>query len=205
MRTLALLGAMSVLAGTALAQQAQSAQQLFEAGQYQQAIQAVAMQREQGGGGPAEAFLAGQAHLKLNQNDQAKQEFARLAADEGWELVGESATALADGNVDLALERANQAMTGTGEGDAPASFQAAYQLGLVQAQRNDWAAAAEAFERAAAANPAFAYAHYYAGMASSRIQRPDRVAAHFEQFLKLAPNAPERSAVMSLMRTLRGS
>jgi hypothetical protein len=41
-------------------------------------------------------------------------------------------------------------------------------------------------------------------MAASRIQRLDRVGIHLEQFMQLAPNAPERDAVMSVMRTLRG-
>jgi tetratricopeptide (TPR) repeat protein len=87
---------------------------------------------------------------------------------------------------------------------APNDFFAQYQLGLARAQTEDWPAAAEAFERASQLDPVFAYAHYYAGLAYSRIQRIDRTATHFETFLKLAPKAPERTAVESIMRTLRG-
>jgi hypothetical protein len=32
----------------------------------------------------------------------------------------------------------------------------------------------------------------------------DKMAGFFETFLKLAPNSPERPAVESIMRTLRG-
>ena len=81
---------------------------------------------------------------------------------------------------------------------------ALYQLGLVHSQRQDMAAAADAFEKAAALDPAFAYAHFYAGMAYSAVKRLDRVAVHFEAFLRLAPAAPERGAVESVMRTIRG-
>jgi hypothetical protein len=49
-----------------------------------------------------------------------------------------------------------------------------------------------------------AYAHYEAGMAYYKAKRVDRMAVYFENFLRLAPNAPERSAVQSIMRTVRG-
>ncbi len=48
-----------------------------------------------------------------------------------------------------------------------------------------------------------AYAHYYGGMMHYRANRVDRMAVHFEQFLKLAPEAPERPEVLSIMRTLQ--
>ena len=37
-----------------------------------------------------------------------------------------------------------------------------------------------------------------------RANRPDRMASRFEQFLKLAPEAPERPEVLSIMKTIRG-
>jgi tetratricopeptide (TPR) repeat protein len=212
--------AAACLAGAAAAQ-APTPQQLFEAGQYDQAIQAIDAARAQGGaGGPADAFLAAHIRLRQNQNDPAKAEFAKLVAspDPIWRQTGESSTALVDGNVDRALELANAAVTAVNDraaqvaatgapadpGETSRGFYAVYQQGLVLARREDWAGAFNAFERAATMNPGFAYAHYYAGLAASRIQRADRLGIHFEQFLTIAPNAPEREAVMSIMRTLRG-
>ena len=55
-----------------------------------------------------------------------------------------------------------------------------------------------------AAAPRFAYAHYYAGLSHYRVGRTDKMAAAFEHFLTLAPKAPERPQVESIMRTLRG-
>lgn len=193
-------------------------QRSFEAGQYDQALQAIAEARERGeANGPQDAFLAAHAQLRRSQSDAAKGEFNRLveSGDDIWRLVGESSIAFVDQNMDAALDLANQAAASVNAraaegapqdpGDRVRDFSAFYQLGLVKSRRDDWAGAAEAFDRAAELNPAFAYAHYYAGLSYSRVKRPDRVGAHFETFLKLAPNAPERGAVMSIMRTLRGA
>ena len=84
------------------------------------------------------------------------------------------------------------------------SAQARYQLGLVEAARNNHQQAAEAFAKATELDPQMAYAHYEAGMAFYKAKRVDRMAVYFEHFLKLAPNAPERPAVQSIMRTVRG-
>ena len=192
----------------------QSAQQLFEAGQYDPAMQAINNTRAQGGGGLAEAFLAGHILIRQGANDRAKEEFARLAAsgDQIWRQVGESSTAAVDNDFDRAIDLANQAVNAVNERtaagappDTARDFHAFYQLGLAKSRRDDWQGAFEAFERAVALNPAFAYAHYYAGMAASRIQRLDRVAVELEQFLQIAPNAPERAAVTSVLQTLRGT
>jgi tetratricopeptide (TPR) repeat protein len=123
----------------------------------------------------------------------------REQPDPTWQAIGQSAAALAGGDLHGALDAGTRAV-----GTNPGSFHANYQLGLVKAKMNDWAGAAEAFGRAAEIDPGFAYAHYYAGIANSRIKRADLTAVHLEQFLKLAPMAPERPAMESLMRTLRG-
>ena len=77
------------------------------------------------------------------------------------------------------------------------------QLGLALARQQQWPEAAAEFEAASDRQPTNAYAHYYAGMMHYRANRIDRMAVHFEQFLKLAPEAPERPEVLSIMRTLK--
>lgn len=189
------------LVAVTAAQDRPSPQQLFEAGQNDQALQRIAEDRGQGGAGPADAYLAGQILIKLHRGDEARQEFQRLtdAGDPVLALVGQSATALLDNQNDRAVELAEQAVA-----QGPDRFHAHYQLGHAKSQFQDWAACAEAFHQAATLDPSFAYAHYYAGLSYSRIRRADRTSEHFERFLKQAPNAPERAAVESLMRTLRG-
>ena len=199
------------------------AQRALESGKYDDALARIAEARERGEAGLVEAFLAGHAQLRRSQNDAAKNDFRALADsdDETWRRVGESSLAQIDGDLDRAQAVATEATAqidarnaeATSRGEQPPSdpparwreFAAFYQLGLVNMRREDWAGAAAAFDRAVALNPMFAYAHYYAGLAASRMKRPDQVARHFEVFLKLAPSAPERGAVTSMMRTLRGA
>lgn len=202
MKRLAILVAITALSSPVLAQPAgMSARALFEAGQYEQAIHAITQERQHGMNEPAETYLSAQSYERLGQPDRAKAELALLADvdDAAWKLVGGSAESLIDANIEQALEAATQAAA-----SAPDFFFAQYQLGLVKAERQDWTGAADAFERATQIDPTFAYAHYYAGLVYSKVKRADRTATHFEVFLKLAPKAPERLAVESIMRTLRG-
>jgi tetratricopeptide (TPR) repeat protein len=142
------------------------------------------------------------AHRKLNQNDEAKEALGPLAGKEegsAWREVGHSAIAQIDGDLAAAAEAAHKAVEIDGN-----LAEARYQLGLVESARNNQQQAAEAFAKAAELNPQMAYAHYEAGMAFYKIKRVDRMAVYFENFLKLAPNAPEKPAVQSIMRTVRG-
>jgi tetratricopeptide (TPR) repeat protein len=190
-----LVAAAAVLCAVVPAGTQEDPRTLFEAGKYQDVVDRTPAES------PADAqYVKGLALLKLNRNDEAKQSFRRLESAGGaWRSVGQSAVALADGNADAALEAANAAVAG-GAGLAEAQ----HQLGLVLEARGDSAGAAGAFAKAADAAPRMAYAHYHAGMNFYKAQRIDQMAVYFENFLKLAPNAPERPAVESIMRTVRG-
>lgn len=192
---LAILSAPAALHGQA----PPSPQNLYEAGSYEQAVSAIASQGEQVP--PASSYLAGQSFLRLNRQDEARGRFATLVrgGDPTWTLVGESAMALLDGNRDLAIQKAAQAVA-----LAPDQFHPNYQLGLAYSTADQSEPAAAALAKAAAIDPSFAYAHYYAGLAYSKLKQLDRMGTHLEYFLKLAPKAPERPAVETLMRSLRG-
>ena len=192
-----------------------TAQQFFEAGQYDEALKFIGEMRVKGSAGLPDAFLAAQIALKQTQSERAKEEFARLrdSADPVWKAVGESGLASIENLRDEAAASGAKAVEATKAGDAPApedpagmlrAFHAYYQLGLAQTRREEWTGAAEAFTRAVELNPTFAYAHYYAGLSYSRIKRPDQVAKYLEMFVKLAPKAPERSAVSSMLKAIRG-
>ena len=194
---------------------ASPAQQLFEAGQYDDALKSIGEKREKGEAGLPDTFLAAQVALKKTENDRAKDEFSKLkdSDDPVWKAVGESGMAAIENDRDKAVELGKKAVEAAKSGDQPdqddpakklRNFHAFYQLALAQARKEDWTAAAESFTRATELNPGFAYAHYYAGLSYSRIKRPDQVAKYFEAFLKLAPKAPERSAVLSLLKAIRG-
>jgi tetratricopeptide (TPR) repeat protein len=182
---------------TVLAQDPAQMQKLFEAGQYQRVVEAAGSEAD-----PAVVYTAAQSHQKLGSVDQAVELYGRLAErSEGdpWRLIGLSARQLAQNDADGALQSANQAVSMAG-----GMPEAHYQLGLVYAKLQRWREGAAAFDRASELNPSLAYAHYYGGLMHYRANRPDRMANHFEEFLKLAPDAPERPEVTQIMRTVRG-
>ena len=194
-----LIAILSLTLAAATPAQEPTPQKLFESGKFQEAIDKVKARAD---APHDQVYLRALAHRKLDQNDDAKQAFGALAsAGEGsaWGQIGKSGTALIDGNQDDAEAAAKKAV----ELDENLA-QARYQLGLVESARNNQPQAAEAFAKAAELDPQMAYAHYEAGMAFYKAKRVDRMAVYFENFLKLAPNAPEKPAVQSIMRTVRG-
>jgi tetratricopeptide (TPR) repeat protein len=184
-------------ASSVFAQNASQVQKLFEAGEYQRVVQAAQPDAD-----PAVLYTAAQSHQKLGENDQALQTYGALASrDEGdvWHFIGLSGQQLMQDDTDGAVASARQAVEMNG-----GMAEAHYQLGLVLAKRQEWPAAATEFDRVTEINPSNAYAHYYGGLMHYRANRLDRMANHFEQFLKLAPDAPERPEVTQIMRTVRG-
>jgi tetratricopeptide (TPR) repeat protein len=181
----------------ALAQDAGQFQRMFEAGKYQQVVETTSSDAP-----PPVLYTAAQSHQKLGATDQALETYRRLTdlpENNPWHFVGLAGQQLLEGQNDAALDAARRAVAMDGNLAA-----AQYQLGLVLARRQDWREGADAFDRASDLDPANAYAHYYGGLMHYRANRPDRMANHFEQFLKLAPEAPERPEVLSIMKTIRG-
>ena len=188
----------AVLCSTAVsAQDRAAAQRAFEAGRYQEVVDAAGT-----GPDPSVLFLGALSAQKLNATDRANALLDQLVgrpANDAWHFVGQSAKQLLAGDDEAALNSANQATAANGD-----LAEASYALGLVLFKRQDWGGAAAAFDRASMLQPTFAHAQYYAGLSHYRANRPDLMAARFERFLKLAPDAPERPEVQQIMRTIRG-
>jgi tetratricopeptide (TPR) repeat protein len=183
---------------TVAAAGAPSVQRLYESGRHAEVVTRVSV-APAGAVTSEDVWLAGHSHLRLGQPGLAAQDFERLSAMSGsaaWRATSRLALSGIDGTTadDQVQSAAN---------DFPDDFFAQYEIGLAQARRRDFAAAAEAFERAIALNPGFAYAHYQAGLVHNRLGRADRMANRFESFLRLAPNAPERPEVETILQTLR--
>lgn len=180
----------------ALAQDAAQIQRLFEAGQYQQVVDSTTPDSP-----PDVLYTVAQSQQRLGALDQAAVTFSRLAErvePDPWHFIGLSGRQLVEGNADAAIASARQAVA-----TAPALPSSHFQLGLVLARQQQWGEAAAAFDAARDLQPTNAYAHYYGGMMHYRASRVDQMAVHFDQFLKLAPAAPERPEVLSIMRTLQ--
>lgn len=176
--------------------------QLYDAGKYREVLGAVDEAAAESDKASRLQYLAAQSHDKLNDEEAARRTYQRLAdlgEDSAWGSIGRSAVQLMDKQVDEALASADNAVR-----LASSLPEAQYQRGIVHMTRKDYAQAMAAFSKAAELDRGFAAAHYYAGLASSRAKRTDLMTKHFEMFLKLAPHAPERPAVESILRTVRG-
>ena len=176
---------------------ANSVQGLYESGRYQEVLNSV-----NAGERSAQAlWFAGQSSLRLGQRAEAESRFAQLPQAGGspaWQVVSDLAQALLRDDPGE-IDRARQAA-----GAFPGDRFVQYQLGLAHARRNDMGAAAEAFDRCTQADPRFAYGYYNAGLTYDRINRPDLAIARLEMFVRLAPGAPERPEVTSILQTVRG-
>ena len=196
MRTRLTALAMLLMPTAVLAQDPGQIQRLFESGKYQQVVDSTTPDSP-----PDVLYTTALSQQKLGANDQAVQTFTRLAERpeaDPWHFIGLSGRQIVEGNVDAAVASARQAVA-----MAPDLPTAHFQLGLGLAREQQWAAAAAEFDSASQQQPNNAYAYYYGGMMHYRANRVDQMAVHFEQFLKLAPEAPERPEVLSIMRTLQ--
>lgn len=199
-RSVAVIAALTLFAVDGAAQEpgapAQSAQKLVERGALHEAIE----RAHQEPGNLEATFFAAQAASKMNDSGRAAEEYSRLrqTEDESWRAIGESGALFAEGNMPGAMQAATRAIAANG--DNPYAH---YQLGLVANREGNNQRALDAFSRALELKPDLAYAHYYAGLAAQRLKQVARMSEHFEIFLKLAPQAPERTAVAALLRTLR--
>jgi tetratricopeptide (TPR) repeat protein len=175
---------------------ATSVQGLYESGRYHEVLNSVAA-----GDGSAQAlWFAAQSSLRLGQREEATRQFAQLAQAGGtpaWQVVSDLALAMLNDDAG-AIDRAREAAAAF-SGDPFVQ----YQLGLAHARRNDMTAAAEAFDRSSQADPRFAYAYYSSGLTWDRLNRADLAIARLEMFERLAPEAPERPEVTSILQTVR--
>jgi len=168
-------------------------QRLFQAGDYNEAVEKAQ------DADPASIYLAAQALMRLEDGDRAGATFERLrASGEAWALVAASGQALLANDGARALDTARRAT----EAGADNSW-AHYQLGLAASKQSDFATADRAFVRSIEIKNDFAYAHYYAALAYQRQRQLSKASEHFDAFLHLAPDAPERQAVAAIMRTLK--
>jgi tetratricopeptide (TPR) repeat protein len=190
----AILLGLCAAAGSAVSAQKPEVQRLFQSGSYEQAVNAAK------DADPASTYIAAQALLKMEQSDRATAEMTRLRASDqpAWRLVGESGEALLANDAGRAVDLARRAV----EADGGNPF-AQYQLGLAASKASDWGTAVSGFTKTLELKPDFAYAHYYAALAYQRQRQLSKTAEHFDAFLRLAPDAPERGAVMAILRTIK--
>jgi tetratricopeptide (TPR) repeat protein len=174
----------------------------YDAGDYQQVVDAARDAKLPDDEQRRLTYLAARSEQKLSHDGEARRGYEQLAQrneSDPWHDIGRSALALLDSKTDEAVEAADRAVA-----RRDSLPEAHFQRGMALSAKQDMGAAAAAFEKATELDPMWASAHYYAGLAYSKARRIDLTASHFNAFLKLAPQAPERPEVESIMKTLRG-
>ena len=175
-----------------------SIQALYESGEDREIVNRV---KNSAGGGVSgtDRWFAAQSQLRLGLRNDAINDLAALTqtdADPGVQVAAQ----LAIGRLTNDEAKLGQAQAAAGA--YPESLVAQYELGLSYAVRNDFASAARIFDVCIATAPTFAYAYYQSALAYQHLDRPDIMANRFERFVRLAPNAPERPEVESILRTI---
>ena len=196
--TLAMLSPLAATPQSKSASDPPTLQQLYEAGRYLEIVEWVESMPD---AEPAELLRTARSYERLEDHQAARIVYGGLMGrgkDDPWGLIAESVLYAKDGDRDAALTAALRARA-----MATSLPQAHYQLGMVQAHRQDFAAASESFVEAARLDQRDAYAHYYAGLGLYRLRQLSSMRRHLEIFLRLAPEAPERSRVESMLQFLQ--
>jgi tetratricopeptide (TPR) repeat protein len=173
-------------------------QALYESGEDREIVNRVKSGVSNGVTGE-DRWFAAQSQLRLGLRNDAINDLTALSQT-GTDPAVQVAAQLAIGrltNDDAALSRARAAAD-----TYPESLFVQYELGLSYAVRNDFASAARIFDACIAADPMFAYAYYQSALAYQHLDRPDIMANRFDRFVRLAPNAPERPEVESVLRPI---
>src|SRR5688572_8270037 len=122
----------TLFSSLALAQDPGEIQRLFEAGRFQQVVDATNPASP-----PEVLYTTAQSQQKMGANEQAAQTFSMLAErPEGdpWHFIGLSGRQMVEGNIDAAVASARQVVA-----MAPDLPYAHFQLGLVLARQQQWA------------------------------------------------------------------
>jgi tetratricopeptide (TPR) repeat protein len=77
-----------------------------------------------------------------------------------------------------------------------------FQTGLSYLIEQKWGPARKAFDEVAEFDPRFSHLYYYRGIAWDKLGEKDKLINDFDQFVKLAPNAPEASKARAVLKAV---
>ncbi len=79
-----------------------------------------------------------------------------------------------------------------------------HQIGFMYLLQQKWQEAKDAFDVGLKVNPRFAPMYYWRAMAWDKLGRKDNMLLDFDQFVKLAPKAPEASKARAVLKSAGG-
>ncbi|HWM91308.1 MAG TPA: tetratricopeptide repeat protein [Thermoanaerobaculia bacterium] len=78
-----------------------------------------------------------------------------------------------------------------------------YQIGVARFSQQQWQPAMDQLNQAIQMDSNLAFAYFYRGLTADKMKRTDILVNDMEQFLKLAPNAPEAEAAKAVLRAVK--
>lgn len=147
---------------------------------------------------PAAWVYLGETYLRQQNGgaaDSAFRKAAEVAGGDNYYLgVARSRLRQYDDAVS-ALERAR--------GADPGNPLVPYQIGFTRLLQEQHQPAFDQLTKAIEMDSGLAYAYYYRGLAADKLKRTDVLINDMEQFLKLAPNAPEAAVAKAVLRAVK--
>ena len=147
---------------------------------------------------PAAWVYLGETYLR-QQNagaaDSAFRKAAEVAGGDNYHLGVARARLRQYDEAVAALERAR--------GADPGNPLIPYQIGFTRLLQEQHQPAFDQLTKAIEMDSGLAYAYYYRGLAADKLKRTDVLINDMEQFLKLAPNAPEAAVAKAVLRAVK--
>ena len=157
---------------------------------------------------PAAEFYKGEVLKWLDQSDQART---------AWRAAEIRAAAIVAANPDDAraqyylgaasnrlkkADTARKALKKAVEGGFDPAM-SHFQIAVSYVIQENWQQALESFNQVEKADPRFAHLYFYRGLTWDKLGRKDKLLNDLDQFVKLAPNAPEAKTARAVLDSVK--
>lgn len=179
--------------------------QLFNQGEYEQALTAFNTALELDDQQPALWANIGNVHSKLNRNDQAVEAYQKaieLAPEDPTLYQNMGGLYASMGDTEKARELYQKAVSLSAYGNPRDAAVNYYNMGVTFINSGNAEEAIEALTKALEADPEYAEAHYQLGISMLGTGQMEESASHLKKYLELAPEGPNAEVAKQLVEQL---
>ena len=179
--------------------------QLFNQGEYEQALVAFNTAVEMDDQQPALWANIGNAHSKLSHNEQALEAYQKaidLAPEDPTLYQNMGGLYASTGDTEKARELYQKAVSLSAYGDPRAAAVNYYNMGVTFINSGNAEEAVEALNKALEADPEYAEAHYQLGISMLGTGQMEESAKHLKKYLELTPEGPNAEVAKQLVEQL---
>jgi Flp pilus assembly protein TadD len=179
--------------------------QLFNQGEYEQALAAFNTALELDDQQPALWANVGNTHAKLSQNDQALEAYQKaidLAPEDPTLYQNMGGLYASTGDTEKARELYQKAVSLSAYGDPRDAAVNYYNMGVTFINSGNTEQAIEALNKALEADPEYSEAHYQLGISMLGTGQMEESASHLKKYLELAPEGPNAEVAKQLVEQL---